>query len=42
MFSEQSGSCELHRGGHLTIVEPDERAVEAAAAPPHFMYSLAG
>jgi len=30
------------RAGDLTIVEPDERAMEAAAPPPHFMNSLAG
>jgi hypothetical protein len=28
--------------GYLTIVEPVERAMEAAALPPHFMNSLAG
>jgi hypothetical protein len=31
-----------HNGCSLTIVEPDERAMEAAAPPPHFMNSLAG
>ena len=30
------------RSAHLTIVEPVERAMEAAAAPPHLMNSLAG
>jgi hypothetical protein len=33
---------ELRHGCHLTIVAPDERAAEAAAAPPHFMDALAG
>ena len=28
--------------GHLTVVEPDERAVAVAAPPSHFLKSLAG
>jgi len=39
---ETTAACLAASRGHLTCVEPDERAMEAAAPPPHFMNSLAG